>query len=53
MTIGKHMGLIIIRSISALCPLEKDPLLDVTIDGKVLIIHPVRDGHLTWARTAA
>ena len=51
--IGNSLGLIIERSILELLVLEKDTPLDVTTDGEVLIIRPVRDDHPTQVRAAA
>lgn len=51
--IGNSLGLIIERPILELLAIEKDTQLDVTTDGEVLIIRPVRDDHSTLVRAAA
>jgi antitoxin component of MazEF toxin-antitoxin module len=52
-TIGNSLGIIIERPILELLAIDKDTPLDVTTDGDVLILRPVREDHRQRVQAAA
>lgn len=50
-TIGNSLGLIIDRPILNLLDIDRDTELEITTDGKTLMIQPVREG-VTFKTTA-
>jgi antitoxin component of MazEF toxin-antitoxin module len=52
-TIGNSLGIIIERPILELLGIDKDTPLDLTTDGEVLILRPMRAGHRQRVQAAA
>lgn len=52
-TIGNSLGIIIERPILELLAIDKDTPLDLTTDGEVLILRPVRRDHRQRVQAAA
>lgn len=52
-TIGNSLGIIIERPILELLAIDKDTPLDLTTDGEVLILRPVRGDHRQRVQAAA
>ena len=51
--VGNSLGLIIDKPVLELLRIDKDTPLDVSTDGDVLIIRPLRDPHAERVRAAA
>jgi antitoxin component of MazEF toxin-antitoxin module len=52
-TIGNSLGIIIERPILELLAIDKETPLDMTTDGEVLILRPVRGDHRQRVQAAA
>ena len=52
-TIGNSLGIIIERPILDLLAIDKDTPLELTTDGEVLILRPVRADHRQRVQTSA
>jgi len=52
-TIGNSLGIIIERPILELLAIDKETPLDMTTDGEVLILRPVRGDHRQLVQAAA
>ncbi len=51
--VGNSLGLIIERPVLELLRIDKDTLLEISTDGDVLIIRPIRDAKTERVREAA